>query len=211
MWAAVIVTTIPHSHHHDTKKCHRSGSLGSRLWAWDLHAGVMGGALGNNTRGALVRQLGWAEEEVKYWRSSKKDSIWPWKVPELGWPLESPWIKARRLGLHTLTSACHGRECSLGQCLSRDITGSTQPPSVWVLGPKRWFQVVYPVSTTRGVAHSSFSRFYSLWAQSSCHWWWIFMELLCIVAPEEESSGRFITNAEREEKRMRSLCPNLRK
>lgn len=39
----------------------------------------------------------------------------------------------------------------------------------------------------------------------------VFMELLCMVAPEEERSEDFITNAGREEKRMRSLSQDLKK
>lgn len=70
--------------------------------------------------------------------------------------------------------------------------------------------MVYPASTTRWVAHSNFSGFYSLVGTERLSLM-VFMELLCMVAPEEERSEDFITNAGREEKRMRSLSQDLKK
>ena len=213
-WAAVVVISTQ-------RRRHGSGSLGSRLRDSALHAGgSIGGTPENNTypgvrEAGLSGWRGWNTDVVV-----KKDTIYPWKVLELGWDLKSWWIQARGLDLFTSCQLLIGWELSpggalisgkgtsfcWGQLLSRDLAASPQQPALAVAGGRRssvlkggpgWYT---PASTMRGVLWPSFAGLYS---SAGPEQWSLMVRIyrgvLCMVVSEKERCRVLTTNAGKEE------------
>ena len=79
---------------------HGSGSLGSRPWGSALHAGGSTGGTPENNTYPRAREAGLSGmDRLNTDVVAKKDTIYPWRVLELGWDLKSWWIQARGLDL----------------------------------------------------------------------------------------------------------------